>query len=227
MSTVGICEDDPRILRVLEEALTREGHTCLLARTGSEAFSEWAGRPDLDVLVLDIGLPDADGRDVCQALRTAGQQAPVLFLTARSALTDLVSGYAAGGDDYLTKPFALTEVLLRVAALARRRASPAPAAAAPEQGLRLEPTRFSLRLGTGEVRLTPTEFRMLAALASSRGAVVRRRDLVAAAWPDGAYVSENTLDSYMRRIRSKLAEVGAPRALFTVRGVGYLLEVPA
>src|SRR4051794_22653024 len=140
-------------------------------------MAAFTGRTDIDAIVLDIGLPDSDGRDVCQALRTAGQQAPVLFLTARSALTDLVSGYAAGGDDYLAKPFALKEVLLRVAALARRRTAPAPAAAPPEEGLRLEPTRFSLRLGTGEVRLTPTEFRMLAALASSRGAVVRRRDL--------------------------------------------------
>src|SRR4051794_30227455 len=171
-------------------------------------MAAFTGRTDIDAIVLDIGLPDSDGRDVCQALRTAGQQAPVLFLTARGALTDLVSGYAAGGDDYLAKPFALKEVVLRVEALARRRALPT----SPSQGLRLEPTRFALRLGAAEVRLTPTEYRMLAALTSHPRAVVRRRELVSAAWPDGAYVSENTLDSYMRRIRTKLAEVGAPDA---------------
>jgi two-component system OmpR family response regulator len=220
VSTVGICEDDVRILGVLQEALTREGHRCLTVRTGSEAVAQWSDRGDLDVIVLDIGLPDADGRDVCQALRTAGQHAPVLFLTARSALTDLVSGYAAGGDDYVAKPFALKEVLLRVEALTRRR----PARTETSEGLRLDPSRFALRLGEDEVRLSPTEYRMFAALASHRGEIVRRRDLVAAAWPDGAYVSENTVDSYVRRIRTRLADVGANDAVVTIRGVGYVLE---
>jgi two-component system response regulator MprA len=224
VSTVGVCEDDARILGLLHEALTREGHSCLTVRTGSQAVAQWSDRGDLDVIVLDIGLPDADGRDVCQALRTAGQQAPVLFLTARSALTDLVSGYAAGGDDYLAKPFAVKEVLLRVEALARRR----PARDEAHEGLRLDPSRFALRLGgNDEVRLSPTEYRMFAALASHRGEVVRRRDLVAAAWPDGAYVSENTVDSYVRKIRAKLAEVGAKDAVVTIRGVGYILEETA
>jgi two-component system OmpR family response regulator len=220
VSTVGICEDDVRILALLEEAMTREGHTCLLARTGAEALTAFTGRTDIDVIVLDIGLPDADGRDVCQALRTAGQSAPVLFLTARGALHDLVSGYAAGGDDYMAKPFALKEVLLRVGALARRR----PVRAIPEDGLRLEPSRFALQFQGSEVRLTPTEYRMLAALTSRRGAVVRRREMVAAAWPDGAAVSENTIDSYIRRIRGKLEEIHSTETVVTVRGVGYVLE---
>jgi two-component system response regulator MprA len=220
VSTVGICEDDRSILGVLEEALSREGHSCVLTRNGAEALSRFSDRHDIDVIVLDIGLPDSDGRDVCQALRAAGQTAPVLFLTARSGLHDLVSGYAAGGDDYLAKPFALKEVLLRVAALARRR--PAPTLA--EDGLRLDPSRFALEFGGAEVRVTPTEFRMLAALTARRGTVVRRREIVAAAWPDGAAVSENTIDSYVRRIRAKLAEIGSTETVVTVRGVGYVLE---
>jgi two-component system OmpR family response regulator len=220
MTTVGICEDDPRILGLLAEALARDGVTCVLARTGREALARFTGPASLDVIILDIGLPDSDGRDVCQALRTAGQSAPILFLTARDGLHDLVSGYSAGGDDYVTKPFALREVQLRVAALARRR----PPAFARQTRLRLDPGRFSLRFDEAEVRLTPIEFRMLAALASHPGEVVRRREIVAAAWPDGAAVSENTIDSYVRRIRAKLDAVHAGEAVETIRGVGYVLR---
>lgn len=216
-----MCEDDPRILHVLTEALERDGHVCVTARTGTEALAAFTDRADVDVVVLDIGLPDADGRDVCQALRTAGQDAPVLFLTARGALNDLVSGYAVGGDDYVTKPFMVKEVLLRVRALARRR----PDGGSNRGDLRLDPRHFSLRRGTEKVRLSPTEYRMLAVLTARPGEVIRRRELVAAAWPDGAYVTENTIDSYIRRVREKLAEVAAEEAIETVRGVGYCLRV--
>lgn len=173
-----------------------------------------------DVLVLDVGLPDADGRDVCQALRAAGVTAPVVFLTARDALPDRLSGFHAGGDDYLTKPFALAELLVRVHALLRR----APGTPAPEQGpLVLDPAAHAVVCEGRRVPLTPTEFRILAALAGRRGEVVRRSSLVAAGWPDGAIVHENTLDSYVGRIRRKLDEAGVPGRLETARGVGYRL----
>jgi two-component system OmpR family response regulator len=220
MSTVGVCEDDPRIQRVLDEALRGAGHRVLAARNGGEAIRLFSEPAAVDVLVLDIGLPDADGRDVCQALRAAGQLAPVLFLTARSKVNDIVTGFRAGGDDYVTKPFALAEVLVRVEALARRTQPPAE----ERSGLRLDPRRFSVRCGTAEVALTPTEFRMLAILAGRPGDVIRRRDVVAAAWPDGAVVQENTIDSYIRRIRAKLAEVDSTIGIDTVRGVGYVLR---
>jgi len=176
-----------------------------------------------DVLVLDIGLPDADGRDVCQALRAHGVEAPVLFLTARGALADRLAGFGAGGDDYLTKPFALPELIVRVRALLRRAAPQAGTATAPE-GLRLDPTALRVHSGELEAELTPTEFRLLAALVAASGSVVRRRALVATAWPEGAMVHDNTLDTYMKRLRRHLAGLGAPAEIRTVRGIGYELR---
>ncbi|WP_240770494.1 response regulator transcription factor [Nocardioides sp. GY 10127] len=216
---VGVCEDDAAIRRVLRAALEQAGHEVVMTHDGGEARRVLATAP-IDVLVLDIGLPDADGRDVCQALRAAGQQAPVLFLTAYDAPQDVAAGFHAGGDDYVVKPFELTEVLLRVAALARRYR---PVRAASASGLDLDPARHAL-VGEREVTLTPTEFRLLAALAGRPGEVVRRAELVAAAWPDGAWVSENTLDSFVRRVRTKLADAGAPAVIETVRGVGLVLR---
>lgn len=220
MLTVGVCEDDPSVRGVLGDALRREGHTVVSAHTGHEAVRLFADRRDLDVLILDIGLPDSDGRDVCQALRAAGQTAPVLFLTALDRLHDRLSGFHAGGDDYLSKPFAVSELLVRVTALGRRRAE----ASSTPPALRLDPQRFTLVTTVGETRLTPTEYRIVAALAAGAGDVVRRRSLIAAAWPDGAMVSENTLDSYIRRLRGKLADIDSTRVIETVRGVGYVLR---
>ena len=187
-------------------ALERDGFTVRATASGAEAVRSFSDDPP-DVLVLDIGLPDADGRDVCQALRARGVNTPVLFLTARDALPDRLSGFHAGGDDYLTKPFALAELLVRVARAAapraRGRARPRPASCS---------TRPRTRSSTAArgVALTPTEFRLLAALAAQPGEVVRRAALVSAAWPDGAIVHDNTLDAYLARIRRKLRDAGAP-----------------
>jgi two-component system response regulator MprA len=170
------------------------------------------------VLVLDIGLPDADGRDVCQALRANGVSSPVIFLTARESLTDRLAGFRAGGDDYLAKPFALAELVVRVEALLRRSdAAPSPA----ETELQLDPAGHAVRVGENAVSLTPTEFRLLGALVARAGEVVRRHTLVAAAWPDGAIGHDNTLDTYIGRLRRKLREVGSSEQIRTARGVGY------
>lgn len=216
---MGICEDDPAIRRVLLALLRRDDHEVVVAHDGGEALRLFADRR-LDVVILDIGLPDADGRDVCLALRAAGQQAPVLFLTAYGGRHDTIAGFSAGGDDYVTKPFDVQEVQLRVRALARR--SPAPTE--EPRGLVLDPARHALRVGEEEVLLTPTEFRMLASLAARPGDVVRRQAVVAAAWPDGAIVHDNTVDSYVRRVRRKLEQVGAPARIQTMRGVGLSLR---
>jgi two-component system response regulator MprA len=217
--TAGICEDDDELRGVVRRALEGEGFVVRATATGADAVRAFADAPP-DVLVLDIGLPDADGRDVCQALRAHGVRAPVLFLTARDALPDRLSGFHAGGDDYLTKPFALSELLVRVHALVRR-GTPAPA---PAPALVLDPAAHAVRHAGRTQRLTPTEFRLLAALAARPGEVVRRVALVAVAWPEGAIVHDNTLDVYLARLRRKLRAVGATAAIETVHGVGYVLR---
>ena len=220
MAKVGLCEDDPAIRRIVAGALDHAGHTTVVAHDGREALRLLGDDETIDVVVLDIGLPDADGRDVCQALRTAGQSAPVIFLTALGAVHERLAGFSAGADDYLVKPFDVKELIARVEVLAKRGRV---VAAEPSRDLFLDPTRHALVCDGREVLLTPTEYRMLAAITSRPGEVVRRRAVVAAAWPDGAVVSENTVDSYVRRIRAKLAEVHSPSRLETVRGVGFRL----
>lgn len=220
MTRIGICEDDADVRRVLADAFRMSGHDPVIARNGAEAVRNLGAGSGCEVLVVDIGLPDSDGRDVCQALRAVGQHAPVLFLTALDAVHDRVSGFHAGGDDYVSKPFAISEVLVRIEALLKR-SRPLPEAVS---GLRLDPERYAVRHGEQSCQLTPTEFRMLAAITGQPGVVVRRRAVVAAGWPDGAMVSENTIDSYVRRIRVKLEAVTSPVALETVRGVGFVLR---
>jgi DNA-binding response OmpR family regulator len=221
MARVGLCEDDAAIRRVVTDAMRIAGHELVAAHDGGEALRLFVDDDGLDVVILDIGLPDADGRDVCQALRSAGQSAPVLFLTALGAVHERLAGFSAGADDYLAKPFDVLELIARVEALARR--GRLVVAAAPTD-LVLDPARHSVACNGREAMLTPTEFRMLAAITSRPGEVVRRRAVVAAAWPQGGMVSDNTVDSYVRRIRVKLAEVDSPLHLTTVRGVGYTLR---
>ncbi len=222
MAHVGVCEDDPAIRRLVSQALGLTGHTVTVAHDGGEALRQFAEDDSLDVLVLDIGLPDSDGRDVCQALRSAGQSAPVMFLTALGAVHEKLAGFSAGADDYMAKPFEIKELVARVEALARR--GRLVAATAPPTELVLDPARHSLACNGMEVLLTPTEFRMLAAITSRPGEVVRRRSIVAAAWQPEAMVSDNTVDSFIRRIRVKLKSVGSPLSIATVRGVGYALR---
>jgi two-component system, OmpR family, response regulator len=222
MIRIGVCEDDAGLRSVLTRALGDEGFEVRAVAGGRSAVQEFSATPP-DLLVLDVGLPDADGRDVCQALRAHGVDAPVIFLTARGQLTDRLSGFHAGGDDYLTKPFALAELIVRIRALLKRRAGHEPEL--PLHGdLRLDPAAHGVRGGDRLEALTPTEFRLLAALAARPGEVVRRRELVSAAWPDGAIVHENTLDAYIGRLRRKLRSLDAGAEIATARGVGYELK---
>ncbi len=217
MLRIGVCEDQEAIRKVLVRALREAGHEVVVAHDGREALAVLGPGVPLDVLVMDIGLPDADGRDVVQALQSSGQRAPVLFLTALGTTADLLSGFAAGADDYVVKPFEVKEVLARLAVLARRGAG----GRGETGGLILDPVAHAARTEHGQVSLTPTEYRMLAAITSRPGEVVRRRGVVAAAWPDGSVVSENTVDSFVRRLRAKLDEIRSPTVIETVRGVGY------
>ena len=217
MTTIGVCEDDAQLRSVLTRAFRAEEFEVVGVATGAEALRAFTRRRP-DVIVLDLGLPDVDGRDVCLALKANGVTAPVLMLTAREGLHHKVAGFEAGADDYLGKPFALAELMARVRVLERRAVAQRP----PAVGVVLDPTTHAVVHGDVSVALTPTEFKVLARLMAVPGEVVRRRALVAAGWPDGAMVSDNTLDSYVRRIRAKLAVLpeGGP-AIETVHGVGY------
>jgi DNA-binding response OmpR family regulator len=215
--SVLIVEDDDELRAVLSRGLGEEGFAVDAVSTGS-ALLDRTAREAPDVLVIDVGLPDADGRDLCQALRARGLQTPVLFLTARDAVVDRVAGFDAGGDDYLTKPFAFVELVARLQALLKRSRTDAAVEAA---GLRLDPVTHSVGDGVNETLLTPTEFRLLAHLLARPGEVVRRRELARAAWSHGAVVRENTLDVYIARLRRKLKEFDGAPDIATVHGVGY------
>jgi two-component system response regulator MprA len=215
-----VLEDDPQMRSLLVRGLREEGYEVQGFATGSEVLRKVAELvPDL--FVIDIGLPDTDGRDVCQALRAQGIIAPVLFLTARDALADRLSGFNVGGDDYLTKPFAFAELLVRLEALIRRSGIERSLAAG---GLVLDPAKHAASCGGVTVPLTPTEFRLLAKLAASPGEAIRRKVLIETAWSHGAIVYDNTLDAYIARLRKKMATLPGAPEIATVRGVGYSLR---
>jgi two-component system response regulator MprA len=219
-ASVLVVEDDVDLRTVLLRGLREEGFAAAGTGTGAEALERVEREPP-DLLILDVGLPDADGRDVCQALRAQGRGTPVIFLTARDALTDRVTGFSAGGDDYVTKPFAFPELVARVHALLRRAAIDVTTGAGP---LRLDPVAHAAFVHDERIGLTPTEFRLLARLVAHPGEAVRRRDLVRTAWPHGARVRENTLDAYIARLRRKLTPFADAPTIRTVHGVGYALE---
>lgn len=214
---VVVLEDDPDLLRILARALDEEGFRVHPTSRGADVLADGVA-DDAHALVLDIGLPDADGRDVCHALRARGITAPVIFLTARDALVDRLSGFDAGADDYLTKPFAIQELIARLRVTIRRAGSPtAPTAGA----LRLDAAAHGVEANGVRVTLTPTEFRLLGALMARPGEAIRRHELARAGWPAGAMVSENSIDAYISRIRRKLRAVPSAPVITTVFGVGY------
>lgn len=217
--TLLIVEDDAPLRDILVRSLRAEGFVASAAANGRELLQRALAAPP-DVLVIDIGLPDADGRDLCQALRAQGVNAPVLFLTARDTLTDRLSGFNAGGDDYVTKPFDIEEVVARLYALLRRSTADAIA----DQGIALDPSELTVSVQGTSQTLTPTEFRLLAALAARSARATTRRDLIRTAWPHGAIVQDNTLDVYIARIRRKLKALPDAPTIRTVHGLGYRLE---
>lgn len=215
-----VAEDDAALRSVLTRGLEEEGLRCETVSDGVSLLDR-AMRGSPAALVIDIGLPDSDGRDICEALRSKGVEAPVIFLTARDGLDDRLAGFDAGGDDYLTKPFALDELVARLRALLRRGTRLAPPALA---GVTLDPRSHALRRGADRVPLTPTEFRVLAALWGHPGEAIRRRELIRSGWPAGAIVNENTLDAYILRLRRKLRQIPDAPTIETVHSVGYLLR---
>ncbi|MEA2381578.1 MAG: hypothetical protein QOH72_1549 [Solirubrobacteraceae bacterium] len=211
-----VVEGDGELRTRLRNALAEQGFDVTVVRNGATALEHADDRPD--AMVIDVSLPDTDGRDLCRALRALGVPSPVLFLTTADAVADRMAGFGPGALDYVTKPVRLDEVSARLGELLRRAHAEAPAAVGT---LRLDPVARALRDGPNEASLTPTEFRLLSALAAQPGAVVTRRDLVRAAWPEGAIVYDNTLDQYVARLRRKLRAVASDAEITTVRGVGY------
>jgi two-component system response regulator MprA len=212
-----LAEDDAGLRDLVVRGLREEEFDVEAVGTGSELLRSYGAR-GVDLLILDIGLPDADGRDVCATLRARGDAVPVIFLTALDAVPERIAGFDAGGDDYLTKPFALAELAERVRAVLRRSGRPPGLEAG---GLRLDAATHAALNGDSRAALTPIEFRLLSALLNRPGEVVRRRSLVTAGWPDGSIVLDNTLDACVSRLRRKLASIGASRPIDTVHGVGY------
>src|SRR3954462_10839621 len=209
-----IVEDDAALRGAPLRSLRAEGFEADAVATGRDLL-EQASRSVPDAFVIDIGLPDADGRDVCQVLRSQGIGAPVLFLTARDSLTDRLSGFKSGGDDYVTKPFDIEEVGVRLGGLLGRAGSEPTVEVS---GLSLDPSEMTVSGGDVTQSLTPTEFRLLAALAARGTKAVPRGELVRTALAHGAIGQHNTLDVYIARLRRKPERLPDAPAITTVHG---------
>ncbi len=210
-----LIEDDTGIGRMLERGLTAEGYAVDWVRDLKSA-AEHARAGGHELVVLDRMLPDGEGAAFCAALRRFGHTAPVCMLTARGTLEDKLGGFAAGADDYLTKPFEFEELLARLAALRRRAAG-----ARPEPVL--DPGTRSLVMGAARVRLTKREWPLLHYLLEHEGRAVSRAELIADAWGKAGEVTENSVDVYIGYLRRKLVKAGARLRIDTVRGTGFML----
>jgi len=216
-----VVEDDPEIADLLCRAVRRVGWAPDLAQTARAAL-EAIRIVEYDLVVLDLGLPDGDGLEVCRRARAAGRRVPVLMLTARGSLPDRVEGLDAGADDYLTKPFAVDELMARLRALARRPQSVlAPVLAVDD--LELDSAARRARRGSRELRLTSREFALLEYLMRETGLVLSRGRILEHVWDDNFDPVGNAVDVLVGRVRRKVDGAGARPLIHTVRGVGYVL----
>jgi len=213
-----IVEDDEAIGRSLCEALEAAGYDACWVRTGAEAMASVGMR----LVILDLGLPDVDGIEVCRRLRATNPDIQILILTARAEEIDVVVGLDAGADDYLVKPFRLAELLARVRARLRRE---------PDDGDRIRIGMITIDRGArqafvsgDELALRPKEFDLLWALAEEAGRVVRREQLMDDVWDEHWHGSTKTLDVHVAGLRRKLEEAGVEASIATLRGIGYRLD---
>ena len=219
-----IVEDDPRVHSSLDRALRANGYATDSATCGAEGLAMASGEPD--AIVLDVNLPDISGFEVCRTLRRRGDRTPILMLTARDAIEDRVEGLDAGADDYLVKPFALTELLARIRALLRRGTDPTDTEATglAYADLALEFASLTAHRGTRELELTRTEFLMLELFLRNPDRVLTREVIMDRVWGMDARTSSNGVEVYVGYLRRKLEAGGEPRLIHTVRGFGYALR---
>jgi DNA-binding response OmpR family regulator len=218
-----VVEDDGTIGSTLVRALRAHGYVVDLARSGQAALDLLSG---IDLVLLDLGLPDIDGVEVCRRIRRLDPLLPVVMLTARQSEVDVVIGLDAGAVDYVRKPFALTEVLARIRVHLRRVAVPTDAVI--EVGdVRVDPAARRVWVAGGEVELRAKEFDVLLLLMTDAGRVVTRDRLMNEVWDEHWFGSTKTLDVTMASLRRRLGEaVGAQSRITALRGVGYRLERP-
>jgi two-component system, OmpR family, response regulator len=220
-----VVDDEPTILELLSGSLRLAGFEVVMAASGTAAVRAAASsRPDL--VLLDVMMPDGDGFEALRRIRSAGSEVPVIFLTARDEVTDRVRGFAEGGDDYVTKPFSLDELLGRIRAVLKRTLPDAPGSRLGVAGLELDEDAHEVRRDGAVIALTPTEYRLLHFLLVNAGRVVSKAEILDHVWGhddpdrDGSVV-EPCL-SYLRR----KVDQGEPRLIHTVRGFGYVLRIP-
>jgi len=217
-----VVEDGLKMAGLLRRGLEEEGYAVDIVQTGADAV--WAGTENpYDAIVLDLMLPDLDGFEVCRRLRRADRWAPIIMLTARDAVVDRVEGLDAGADDYLTKPFAFSELLARVRALIRRGAGERPAVLRVGD-LALDPAAHRVTRGRAEVDLTAKEFALLEYLMRRPGQVLTRTQILEHVWDFGFEGDSNVVDVYIRYLREKVDRPFGLETIETVRGSGYRLR---
>jgi DNA-binding response OmpR family regulator len=217
-----VVEDEARMVQLLRKGLSEEGHTVVCASDGSEGL-ELARNYEFDAIILDIMIPMLNGYELAQRLRAERIATPLLMLTAKDSVPDLVRGLDAGADDYLTKPFAFEELLARLRAVKRR--APVPQQTKLQVGnLTLDPATREVSRAGAQILLTRTEYNLLERLMYRAGKVVPRRSLIEAVWGFDREIEENTLDAFVRLVRTKIDIDGQPKLIHTVRGVGYMIR---
>jgi two-component system response regulator MprA len=220
-----VVDDERAVRESLRRALELEGYEIELAEDGSEALSRLASGAQTDALVLDVLMPGVDGLEVCRRLRRNGNQLPILMLTARAEVENRVAGLDAGADDYVTKPFALEELLARLRALLRR-AGPGSTELLRFADVELDPGTREVRRDGEPIELTRTEFSLLELFMLNPRQVLTRSIIFERVWGYDFGFASNSLDVYIGYLRRKTEAGGRPRLIQTVRGVGYALREP-
>ena len=218
-----VVDDEAYITDLVGTALGYEGFAVAVAGSGHEAIA-MAGTFRPDLIVLDVMLPDLDGLDVCRRLRAEGERVPVVFLTARDAAEDAVAGLTVGGDDYVTKPFRLQELVARIRAVLRR-VRPEATSRLTCADLTLDEDSYEVERGGRPVELTATEFKLLRYLLLNAGRVLSKAQILDHVWRYDFGGNDNVVETYVSYLRKKIDHPGPP-LLHTIRGVGYTLRPP-